>query len=225
MKLYDDLGVERDATADEIKKAHRKAVKANHPDTGGDADKFLAVQKAFDTLGDEEKRRRYDETGDADGSSKMASDAKLRELLHHLVSGMIDGEIDLDTTDVVAHVKKSLAKVEAEIRKRIAQGEKKVARVDKMAKRLRKKAKKGKAAAGPLADMLFRSLDQKREELSKPLQESREALERHLVITSIFEAFDYDFETPEPRPWDRYADPARLSGTFIYDPITDRPAT
>lgn len=208
MKFYDDLGVERDATPEEIKAAHRRGVKANHPDRdGGDVKKFHAIQRAFDTLGDEEKRRRYDETGDADGSSKMASDAKIRELLHHMISGIIEGDIDLDRVNVVDHIAKRMAEIEAIHRQAIKRGEHKVARVDKMTKRLKKKAKKGKA--GPLADMLFRSLDQKREEVSRPLQVAREDLERHLVIVSIFEAFDYEIDpAPTTQPWEEHDIPA-----------------
>lgn len=206
MKFYDDLGVERDATPDEIKAAHRRGVKANHPDrAGGDVKKFHAIQRAFDTLGDEEKRRRYDETGDADGASPMGEDAKIRELLYSLVEGMIEGDIDLEHFNAVKHISEKLAAVGSQIRANIARAEKKVARVDTMRKRLKKKARKGKVKSA-LSDMLFRSLDAKRAALSRPLQETREALERHLVITEIFEGFDYEVDPveAEPRPWDRY---------------------
>jgi DnaJ-class molecular chaperone len=70
--LYQELGVSRGANADEIRKAFRKLAKQHHPDTNpGDKaaeDRFKRVSAAFDILGDEAKRKKYDAGEiDADG--------------------------------------------------------------------------------------------------------------------------------------------------------------
>jgi DnaJ-class molecular chaperone len=57
---YAALGVPKTATADEIKKAFRKLASQHHPDKGGDTQKFQAIQQAYATLGDEQKRAEYD---------------------------------------------------------------------------------------------------------------------------------------------------------------------
>jgi DnaJ-class molecular chaperone len=57
---YEDLGVSKDATGDEIKKAYRKLASKHHPDKGGDAEKFKQIQTAYDVLSDETKRAQYD---------------------------------------------------------------------------------------------------------------------------------------------------------------------
>lgn len=62
---YDILGVGKDASADEIKKAFRKAAIANHPDRGGDEEKFKEVNEAYEVLKDADKRKRYDQFGHA----------------------------------------------------------------------------------------------------------------------------------------------------------------
>jgi len=62
-KLYETLGVEKGASADQIKKAYRKLAVKNHPDKGGDPDVFKEIQMAFDVLGDERKRELYDQGG------------------------------------------------------------------------------------------------------------------------------------------------------------------
>jgi len=57
---YAVLGVPRTATADEIKQAFRRLASQHHPDrAGGDTQKFQAIQEAYATLGDEQKRAEY----------------------------------------------------------------------------------------------------------------------------------------------------------------------
>ena len=58
---YDVLGVKRDATQDDIKKAFRKLAAKYHPDAGGDEEKFKELSEAYTTLSDEKKRKEYDQ--------------------------------------------------------------------------------------------------------------------------------------------------------------------
>merc|ERR1712166_794781 len=62
--LYKTLGVAKNATASEIKKAYRKLAVKHHPDKGGDPDTFKEISKAYDIVGDEEKRTQYDQFGE-----------------------------------------------------------------------------------------------------------------------------------------------------------------
>lgn len=65
--LYQTLGVSRDASKDDIKKAHRKLALKYHPDKNPDdkaaRDKFKRIQEAYDVLSNEEKRAAYDRYG------------------------------------------------------------------------------------------------------------------------------------------------------------------
>lgn len=60
MDHYSTLGVNKNASADEIKKAYRSLAMKHHPDRGGDQVKFQKIQEAYDTLGDDQKRQEYD---------------------------------------------------------------------------------------------------------------------------------------------------------------------
>jgi NADPH:quinone reductase-like Zn-dependent oxidoreductase/predicted esterase len=60
---YALIGVGQDATLHEIRSKFRQRVLAEHPDKGGDPKKFQLLNKAYNVLTDQEKRRRYDATG------------------------------------------------------------------------------------------------------------------------------------------------------------------
>lgn len=63
---YEVLGVEKGASADEIKKAFRRLAVQHHPDKeGGDETKFKEINEAYEVLKDASKRQRYDQFGHA----------------------------------------------------------------------------------------------------------------------------------------------------------------
>jgi molecular chaperone DnaJ len=60
---YDILGVKKDASADEVKKAFRRLARKHHPDAGGSEEKFKELNEAYEVLSDTEKRAQYDQYG------------------------------------------------------------------------------------------------------------------------------------------------------------------
>jgi len=65
---YQILGVSRDASEEEIKRAYRKLAHQHHPDkAGGDEGKFKEISEAYRVLSDKKKRANYDRFGVAEG--------------------------------------------------------------------------------------------------------------------------------------------------------------
>lgn len=68
--LYKILGVDKKASAEDIKKAYRKMAHQHHPDKkGGNEAKFKEVNEAYQVLSDPQKRQQYDQFGSADFNS------------------------------------------------------------------------------------------------------------------------------------------------------------
>src|SRR3954467_3275362 len=69
---YKVLGVDKKASQDDIKKAYRKLARQYHPDTNKDTgaeERFKQISEAYDTLGDPEKRKKYDRGGSIFGGA------------------------------------------------------------------------------------------------------------------------------------------------------------
>lgn len=62
---YKILGLSKNASADDVKRAFRELAHKYHPDKGGDAEKFKEINEAYQALGNPEKRRQYDQFGSA----------------------------------------------------------------------------------------------------------------------------------------------------------------
>ena len=80
--LYETLGVPKNASQDEIKKAYRKLAREHHPDRnpGDEAaeTRFKEVQHAYDVLSDADKRKQYDAFGDGRGRARGGAGAGQR---------------------------------------------------------------------------------------------------------------------------------------------------
>ena len=71
---YAELGVTAQATQAELKAAYRRLVKQHHPDAGGDPERILSLNAAWELVGDAERRRQFDRNH-AGGYSGLQADA------------------------------------------------------------------------------------------------------------------------------------------------------
>jgi DnaJ-class molecular chaperone len=85
--FYDVLGVQRDASPDELKKAYRKLARKYHPDVSKEKDateKFKEVGEAYEVLKDSQKRAAYDHYGAADPGGPQIRQADINDMFRHL---------------------------------------------------------------------------------------------------------------------------------------------
>jgi len=92
---YDVLGVSKDATADEIKKAFRKLARDTHPDANPDdptaEERFRAIAEAYEVLSDESKRARYDRGETFGGQDLFSQFGGLEDILQQFFGGGFGG--------------------------------------------------------------------------------------------------------------------------------------
>lgn len=132
--LYDDLGVEPDASAAEITRAFRKKTRDTHPDRcGGDEAQFKAVAFAYRILSDHARRQHYDATGDSDNAP---SGGEILEVLgavfNNVLGQVLESEADSARVDMVAMMHQFMANSRETIRKetlRLAKMKNKLAKI------------------------------------------------------------------------------------------------
>lgn len=100
--LYETLGVSKEASSDDIKKAYRRLARKYHPDINKDPgaeEKFKEINAAYEILSDEQKRLQYDQYGDSmfggqnfsDFSRNAGSSADLNDILRNIFGGGFSG--------------------------------------------------------------------------------------------------------------------------------------
>ena len=90
---YAVLGVAREATVSEIKKAYRRKAKTAHPDHGGSAEKMAKLSTAVAVLSDPERREKYDRTGETDSRSAEGIIAVALQEIANLLNQFIENDM------------------------------------------------------------------------------------------------------------------------------------
>lgn len=203
MDLYAALGVARDATADQIKKAFRQLAKKHHPDAGGDPEQFHAIALANDVLSDETKRAKYDETGEMPGTEKSENAEALA-----IISGLVEALAnDIVMRDGVEHddlVKKMVGQVDKQIAEML-NNRKEAEKFEKKAVKIRKRftAKKG-------PDYIGQMLDQKVDACRSAIRNAATQLGHLEKARKILLDAEFEVEPrPAPDPYAAGADPYR----------------
>lgn len=91
---YDTLGVSNDATPEQIKQAYRRASSQAHPDKGGSDADMAAVNKAYEVLGDVQRRKQYDAQGCTESEGPTLEEAARAMVLNVLRQALASTAVD-----------------------------------------------------------------------------------------------------------------------------------
>jgi curved DNA-binding protein CbpA len=173
MSHYDTLGVARDASLQDVKRAYRKASSAAHPDKGGSDDLMAKVNAAYDVLSDPERRKRYDATGEDKKIETL--DCAARDLL---LQGLARA-IELDG-DPIAQTRRAIASSVERTERDRAAAHAKIARLE--ARRKTVAAREGPNLVHGLIDQQIAQLRAQLPQMDhfvKTLTRAREMLDLH----------------------------------------------
>ena len=127
---YKALGVGPEATTGEIKQAYKKRAKATHPDTGGSADEFENVGKAYKLLTDQRLRDRYDKTGSTEETVSNTLANAINTVSTRFVLALMND--DVERVDIVRLVRSSIEKDIKQLQDNVNEGKLSIAKIGRI---------------------------------------------------------------------------------------------
>ena len=111
--FYDELGIKKNATKSEIKSSYRSLVKQHHPDAGGEKERFLAIQNAWETLNDPIKKEQYDRNFYSSSSSFDSFNQNWEEKLNSRKynSSTIDKEVETWIKEIYTPINRLISQI------------------------------------------------------------------------------------------------------------------
>lgn len=192
-ELYDTLGVDKNASQDEIKKAYRKKAAETHPDKAdGDESAFIAVKSAYDVLSNPDAKKHYDATGEAPTPDNDMSNAV--SIVAEVIRGtIVDYSFDVESMDLIAVALKAIKGIEqkkvGDIEYQKNKIERNLKKLEKARKRLSKKTSQ---------NFLFIAIEGEIKAMNDAIDSMNRSIEHDRRVFSmardIVEAYEYEFE-------------------------------
>lgn len=135
---YEELGVGKDATPEEIKRAFRRKAAKHHPDRGGDTEKFQALSVACDVLTDPQRRAAYDATGEDLNALDRAK--KVRAEVAGAFMAALEQIDEVERTNPLDSVRRFIFKAVTQNQSTIGRLKAKVKKLKLVAKRIKRKS-------------------------------------------------------------------------------------
>ena len=189
--LYRLLGIRRGATKAEVRRAYRRKAKVSHPDSGGSVEAFSALATAHDVLSDENRRERYDTTGEIEPARPNNFDGSAIEVIAHKLGLIIHAEHDVTSMDIGAVIEQAIREDIVSRKSSIASQIQAVERAGCLRARVKRKANGEDNALARVLDWHERAT----KDHVKKNEEAVRAMERALEILE-----GYSFADDRPLP-------------------------
>lgn len=181
MTYYDELGINPDASEEEIRAAYRRKAKQHHPDHGGNPEKMARANKAYNTLSKPIRRLAYDRTGqdrpmDAD---KMATDRLLAMILEWM-------QADTNSGDLIRDVSIRIDSEQTALRANRSAG---LALMEKLTKRLRKLKRKKRGV-----DFVGMAVTHRISEIRQQTEILKETADRLDRVRELLGEYEYELD-------------------------------
>lgn len=188
MSHYDSLGVAKDASPSEIKKAYRARARKTHPDKGGDAQEFAAVSHAYEVLSDPNRRLLYDATGS--DRERPSIEDEVEKALTIMFQQILDADVDMVVDSITA------------MREQIKLGGKRIAKERRNLIERRKKLerRRGRIKSTASVNLAHKVIDAELDRIKHALVglDHDAALEQALL--KALDDYNEEREPPTPRP-------------------------
>lgn len=190
-KLYEDLGVNEDATGDEIKRAYKKGAQENHPDKNDGSDesheKFNQVRRAYDVLSDPGKRDHYDQTGEEE---EPDIEKHAHGMLMSAISAMFSSSMDISHRDLIEGVRVQIRGQVQEAENKILSLKKQLEKMDKISKRI-----KGRR---PDRDVFKQAEDDISAGIEASIRHEETVGEVMEIMLTMLEGYEYEVDEQQP---------------------------
>lgn len=195
--LYETLGVNRDASAAQIKSAFRKRAKRAHPDAGGNTDEFNRVNHAYVVLVDPARRDEYDRTGKSDGKVDN-SHVEALTIINQMMDQMVEQVGDRTEVDVVAEMRKAMDMRLADIGRDVDKMRRKALRLAVFANKFRKDSGE---------NVLRKMIEAKIAGVDRGIESAEKAKAGIMKARALLEGYSFDADPAEPqilRGWSNF---------------------
>ncbi len=184
MSHYETLGVDENATADQIKKAYRERAKYAHPDKGGKQADFEPLVQAYEVLKDPVRRQLYDTTGQ---DKRPPIEVEVQNVL---MQGFNQALSSTEDIEIVAFVRNGISGQLEQIPKQIK---------DLKARKKKLEAKRGKIKSKGPVNLVHLIIDGELKGITAQLTQFEYQIEVSKACLKALDSYSEDWTPPPPR--------------------------
>lgn len=197
--LYEILGINSDATPEEIKKAYRELSKIHHPDVGGDEEEFKKISEAYTILMDDGARQHYEDFGcgpDSEEAQHMLIVVNsLCIVWDHIAEELTPGQ--LEKYDLIGMMQNAIKIKIGQVEKQLANTNLDMQKLVKFKEVLKSRLKRKKGVK-PTPNFFIGTIEKRIVIIEQNIKAQEQQLRVAKDMYNIINEYDFDFEDADP---------------------------